>query len=354
MVEYITTQTMRNPVKWPAERAQHARPRRVPRVAGAGHLAAEHRGLEQRPPLLLVGPAHQLDARQLALADEVGQLALVVAPHPASLPPAGPGTRAAGSAAARRRQRRHDLGRHGDGRPARSASARCGERARARAPGERRELGGQLVRAREAQRRVLPQAAGDQRLERGRHVRAQLAQRRRLALDHRRQHLGRSVAAEQRGAGRHLAEDRARARTGRSGSRPGRPLACSGDMYSSVPSSMPACVPWRVSVSRASSVAERRRRELREAEVEHLEQPVGRHHQVLGLEVAVDDAGAVRLREAVGELRPEIEQLRDRQRAARQPAAQRLALHVLHHHEVRAGLARRRRRRRRCARCSGG
>ena len=53
----------------------------------------------------------------------------------------------------------------------------------------------------------------------------------------------------------------------------------------------------------------------------------------------MDDAGAVRLRQAVRELRAEVEHLGDGQGAAREPAPQRLALHVLHHHVVGARLA---------------
>ena len=80
-------------------------------------------------------------------------------------------------------------------------------------------------------------------------------------------------------------------------------------MYSSVPSSIPACVPWRDSVSRGVDVPERGRQHLGQAEVEDLQHAVRRDHQVLGLQVAVDDAGAVRLGQAVGELRAEVEQL---------------------------------------------
>ncbi len=53
----------------------------------------------------------------------------------------------------------------------------------------------------------------------------------------------------------------------------------------------------------------------------------------------MDEAGAMGLRQAVRELRPEVEDLRNGQRPAREPAAQRLALDVLHHDVVRALLA---------------
>ena len=49
------------------------------------------------------------------------------------------------------------------------------------------------------------------------------------------------------------------------------------------------------------------RRQLRQAEVEDLDQPVVRDHDVVGLQVAVNDAGAVRLRQALGDLRADLD-----------------------------------------------
>ncbi len=118
-----------------------------------------------------------------------------------------------------------------------------------------------------------------------------------------------------------------------------RPLACSGDMYSSVPSEHAGLRSRSATASPAASMsAERGHHHLGQAEVEDLQAPLGRDHQVLRLQVAMDDAGAMRLGQAVRELRPEVEHLRDGQGAARQPPPQRLALDVLHHHVVRAGL----------------
>ena len=52
------------------------------------------------------------------------------------------------------------------------------------------------------------------------------------------------------------------------------------------------------------------------------------------LDVAVDDAVAVRGVERVGDLDTEIEQVVERQRTAREPLLQRLAFEQLHHHEL--------------------
>ena len=74
--------------------------------------------------------------------------------------------------------------------------------------------------------------------------------------------------------------------------------------------------------------------DLGEAEVEHLEPPVRRDHQVRGLHVAVHDAELVGARETLGRLQRELERLADRDRAvAGEPRRDRLAL-VERHHDV--------------------
>ena len=70
-------------------------------------------------------------------------------------------------------------------------------------------------------------------------------------------------------------------------------------------------------------------RQLREAEVEDLHAPVVGDEQVLGLQVAMDDALVVRGREAVGDLHGVVDGLAHRQRARAEPIAQRLALEQL-------------------------
>ena len=58
--------------------------------------------------------------------------------------------------------------------------------------------------------------------------------------------------------------------------------------------------------------------------------PPGRHHDVLGLQVAVDDGARVGRGEAVGDLDRDREERLQRQRAARQQLAQALPLDQLH------------------------
>ncbi len=78
-------------------------------------------------------------------------------------------------------------------------------------------------------------------------------------------------------------------------------------------------------------LAPRRRRglELGDAEVEDLDGPAGRHEDVLGFQIAVDDAGAVCGRECVRHRRCHLERLRPRQWPAGQAGAQGLALEQL-------------------------
>ena len=75
--------------------------------------------------------------------------------------------------------------------------------------------------------------------------------------------------------------------------------------------------------------------ELREAEVEDLDDAVLRDHDVLGLQVPVDDPGGVRLGEPVGDLAGDVEQAPRRQRPGLQDFPQGLPLDELHRDEDR-------------------
>ena len=78
--------------------------------------------------------------------------------------------------------------------------------------------------------------------------------------------------------------------------------------------------------------------QLGEAEVEDLHVAVARQHHVLGLEVAVDDAGGVRAGEPVGQLAGDVEHLPGRQRElGANQVAQRRAVHELHDGEGQPG-----------------
>jgi hypothetical protein len=69
---------------------------------------------------------------------------------------------------------------------------------------------------------------------------------------------------------------------------------------------------------------------LREAEVQDLDLAVGRHHHVGALEIAMDHAAAVRVRQRVSHLLAVTQHLRHRQRAVGHAGAERLPLDQLH------------------------
>ena len=70
--------------------------------------------------------------------------------------------------------------------------------------------------------------------------------------------------------------------------------------------------------------------ELGQTEVEDLDEAVFRDHQVLGLQVPVDDAGRVRLGQPIGDLHGELEQPLGRQRLDGDQLAHGFSLHQLH------------------------
>jgi hypothetical protein len=90
------------------------------------------------------------------------------------------------------------------------------------------------------------------------------------------------------------------------------PRACSGGMYCGVPTTMPtmviiaapsSCRAERTSVREGSAPAASLRPEaLRETPVHHQHLAVVAEHDVLGLQIAVDDALAVREGERVADL----------------------------------------------------
>ena len=115
-------------------------------------------------------------------------------------------------------------------------------------------------------------------------------------------------------------------------------------MYWNVPTIVPSAVSGPAIVGECVSVGDARRcrpgrrRRAREAEVHELGAGLG-EHDVAGLEVAVDDAGAVRAVERVGDLRADAQHVGERQRPAREARGQRLALDQLHHQVVGVALA---------------
>ena len=132
----------------------------------------------------------------------------------------------------------------------------------------------------------------------------------------------RGTAFEGAAAGQHLVEDDARGRTRpwrcRLRARPPAPATCTPACRSMGPS---VVIFWRTSpvIDRVEAVGERA---VREAEVEHLHVPVGAHHHVLRLDVAVHDARPMRRAEGAGQLPRDVERPLDRQRRqSRSPAA---------------------------------
>ena len=101
-------------------------------------------------------------------------------------------------------------------------------------------------------------------------------------------------------------------------------------MYPAVPRTVPGCVASIAVCAREPESRRRRGYELGQAEVEDLDEPVLRDHQVLGLQIPMDDPGRVSLRQRVGGLRPNREKTLRGERARRQELAQRLSVHELH------------------------
>jgi hypothetical protein len=69
---------------------------------------------------------------------------------------------------------------------------------------------------------------------------------------------------------------------------------------------------------------------LREAKIQQLG-PAARQHDVAGLEIPVDDTGAVRGGKGVGDFRGVGQGFAEWQLATREPVGQGFAIHVLHH-----------------------
>ena len=185
---------------------------------------------------------------------------------------------------------------------------------------------------------LLLETPRDDCLQSLRGVGAQASQRLGLALDHRGQDLGGRVAAEHGPPRAHLGEDEAdRELVGAA------VHGLAGGLFRGhvLERAEQHAGPGVVQRDRLRGVEapDGRRHQLREAEVEDLQQAVSCDNEVLGLEIAVEDTGTVRVRQAVGQLRPEAQDLGDGQRAPREAAPQGLALDVLHHDVVLPSLA---------------
>ena len=184
---------------------------------------------------------------------------------------------------------------------------------------------------------VLGEAALDEPAEGSRHARRRLQQRLGLLADDRDERLGARLALEGLPPGGHLVEDRAERELVRA------------EVHGAAGGLLGRHVAHRPEHGAGLRARDRRRHvrpapvglrldQLGEAEVQDLQVAVARQHQVLGLQVAVDDAVRVRAGEGARRLRGELEELAQRQRLLRERLAQRAALHELHRDVERAGL----------------
>ncbi len=115
------------------------------------------------------------------------------------------------------------------------------------------------------------------------------------------------------------------------------PRTCSGDMYPAVPMTTPGSVP-RGAVGRFVCGCARGLRlgQLREAEVEDLDSPVGGDEDVFGLQVPVHDPLLVRRGETGRDGARVLERPADRERTAGEARPQRFSLEQLRHDVGRA------------------
>ena len=180
-----------------------------------------------------------------------------------------------------------------------------------------------------AARRIFRQALPDDALELQRRVRLDLGQRARLVVQDVRDHLRRTAPGERAFPGGHLVQDAAQRED------IGAPIhGQAGRLFGREVAHRPHHHPrhgaqrrGRVGVDGARAA---RFDQLGEAEVEHLRAAVGRHHDVLGLDVAVDDARLMRGGKSAGDVRGDRQPLGDGAIAALgQACAQRGAVEVL-------------------------
>ncbi len=108
------------------------------------------------------------------------------------------------------------------------------------------------------------------------------------------------------------------------------PRTCSGDMYADGAQhhAGTACAHWSACMLALGPLAESAR--FARPKSSTLARPSCVTNTFSGFEVAVDDSLLVRGRQALGDLRGELDRLAGRQGAVREPRAQRLALEQLH------------------------
>ncbi len=196
-----------------------------------------------------------------------------------------------------------------------------------------RQIPGEVLRRRVAPVDVLGEAPLDDPAQGNRRFRRHGRERCGLFPDDRRHCLGTARADERPLAGGHLVEDRSerelvRSEVERLAERLlGRHVPHGADDHAGLG---PGRDRGRV---RQLAALPRRLDQLDEAEVEDLDDPLPRHHYVLGLQVPMDDAGRVRLGQPVGDLSRERQKSLERKGAAReQQLPKGVSLDKLHGH----------------------
>ena len=202
---------------------------------------------------------------------------------------------------------------------------------RDRAP-EAVEVEGEVPRRLEALVGVLLQAVLDDEVEGLGDARVGLRGQRRLVAQDRADQLGRARAGERAAAGEHLVEDRPQGEDVRPVVRHLAAGLLGGQVADRADHRARVRGPGRGRRAAEVAGAGEQRILAREAEVEDLDAPVVEEEEVLGLDVAVNDALLVRRRQALRHVRRVLGGLAHAERPVAQPRAHRLALEQLRHH----------------------
>jgi hypothetical protein len=217
-----------------------------------------------------------------------------------------------------------------------AGGVRAGRGRRIRAAADRLESEGEVVGRAKAGGRVLFEAASHDEVEDRRNGRTRGRDVGWLLLEDGGHRLGRCLACERAAAAQHLVQHDPEREDVGARVDPCRAHLLGGHVRDGANDGAGLREPR---FGRRLRVIDRRSRrgELGEAEVEDLDPSVGEDEQVLGLEVAMDDALVVSGGEAAGDLRGPARGASRGYRALRQPLAQRLSLEPLED-EVRSTL----------------
>ena len=174
---------------------------------------------------------------------------------------------------------------------------------------------------------ILAKCLADDALEFGGNVRCEVGQRRRLVVEHRDQHVSARRASKRVPVGHHLVQQDTKGPDVRSRVRGVAARLFRRHIVGGADQRSRLGLRRRHRTMPCDRIG--RRDELRQAEVEHLDQPIGTHDHVPWLDVPMDDAGAVCGRQGGRDLDRDVERLAQRQRLD-EPLIQRLALDVFH------------------------